>query len=94
MHDICTLVQTYNIPDELIINVDQTPSKYVPTSSVTMAEKNFKHVPKQGADDKRAITLTLAETLSGDMLPFSNNDISQAKQAAHYQLPNFLKASY
>ena len=25
---------------------------------------------KQGADDKHAITLTLAETLSGDMLPF------------------------
>ena len=24
---------------------------------------------KQGADDKRAITLTLAETLNGDMLP-------------------------
>ena len=27
-------------------------------------------MPKQGADDKHAITLTLAETLSGDMLPF------------------------
>ena len=27
-------------------------------------------MPKQGADDKRAITLALAETLSGDMLPF------------------------
>ena len=25
---------------------------------------------KQGADDKHPITLTLAETLSGDMLPF------------------------
>ena len=70
LHDICTLVQTYNIPDELIINVDQTSSKYMPTSSVTMAEKNSKHVPNQGADDKRAITQTLAETLSGDMLPF------------------------
>ena len=53
-----------------IINVDQTPSKYVPTSSGTIAEKNPKHVPKQAADDKRAMTLTLAETLSGDMLPF------------------------
>ena len=30
----------------------------------------FKHVPKQGADDKRAVTLTLAETLNGDMLSF------------------------
>ena len=39
LHGICTLVQTYNIPDELIINVHQTPSKYVATSSFTMAEK-------------------------------------------------------
>ena len=70
LHDICTLVQTYNIPDELIINVYQTPSKYVPTSSVSMAEKNPKNVPKQEVDDKRAITLTFAEALSGDMLPF------------------------
>ena len=69
LRNLCTLVQTYNIPDELIINVDQTPSKYMPTSSVTMAKKS-EHVPKQGADDKCAITLTLAKTLSGDMLPF------------------------
>ena len=70
LHNICTLVQqTYNIPDERIINVDQTPSKYMPTSSVTMAKKS-EHVPKQGADDKCAITLTLAKTLSRDMLPF------------------------
>ena len=27
---------------ELIINVDHTPSKYVPASSVAMAEKNSK----------------------------------------------------
>ena len=40
LRNICTLVQTYNIPNELIINVDQTPSKYMPTSNVTMAEKN------------------------------------------------------
>ena len=52
-----------------MINVDQTPSKYVPTSSVTMAEKNSNHVPKQGVDDRRAITLILAETLSEDILP-------------------------
>ena len=33
-----------------------------------MAEKNSKHVSEQGADDKRAITLTLAEPLSADIL--------------------------
>ena len=66
MHDICILVQTYNIPDELIITVAQTSSKYVLTSSFTKTEKNSKHVLKQGADDKYAFILTLAETLSGD----------------------------
>ena len=91
LHNICTLVQIYNIPDELIINIDQTPSKYVPISNVTMTEKNSKHVRKQGADDKRAITLTLAETLSGDMLPFQ---MIYTSKTSHYQLPNFLRASY
>ena len=34
---------------ELIINVDHTPSKYVPASSVAMAEKNSKDDgPNQG----------------------------------------------
>ena len=70
LHNILALVQTYDIPDELIINVDQTPSKYVPTSSVSMAEKNSKHVAKQRAADERAITLTLTEILIGDILPF------------------------
>ena len=46
LHDIFTLVQTYNILDELIINVDQTPSKYMRTSSVTMAEKKFQACAK------------------------------------------------
>ena len=27
------------IPDELFLNIDQTPSKLVPTDNVTMAEK-------------------------------------------------------
>ena len=52
----------------------------MPTSSVTMAEKNSKHMSKQWADDTCAITLTLAKTLGGDMLPFQMIYI-QAKQA-------------
>ena len=47
LHDICTLVQTYNITDELIINANQTTSKHMPTSSVTMAEKNSEHACKE-----------------------------------------------
>ena len=69
LHDIVHAVVSHNIPDELIINVDQTPSKYVPTADVTMAEKNSKHVARKGANDKRGITATLAESFSGEILP-------------------------
>ena len=60
----------YSIPDELIINVDQTPSKFVATDNVTMAAKGEKHISRAGATDKRAITVTLCETLDGHILPF------------------------
>ena len=39
LNEIAEAVGTYNIPDQLIINVDQTPSKFVPTENVTMAKK-------------------------------------------------------
>jgi hypothetical protein len=37
-------VKLYNIPDNLIINWDQTASNYVPVSSWTMQEKGSKQV--------------------------------------------------
>ena len=38
-NDIASAVLKYNIPDELNINIDQTPSKFVPTENFTIAEK-------------------------------------------------------
>ena len=70
LHDIVSAIVEDEIPDELILNVDQTPSKFVPTDNVTMAEKSSKHVSRKGGNDKRGITVTLAETLSGQILPF------------------------
>ena len=70
LNEIVTAVALYNIPDELIINVDQTPSKFVSTGNFTMAVTNSKQVAKKGSNDKRGMTITLAETLSGKMLPF------------------------
>ena len=49
----------YNIPNELIINIDQTLSKYTPTKNVTMTEKNLKHIPQNGANDQKGTTVTL-----------------------------------
>ena len=69
-NDIASAVLKYNIPDELILNIDQTPSKFVPTENVTMAETGSKHVSRKGGNDKRGITVTLSETITGKILPF------------------------
>ena len=55
-HDICTYTSEYYIPDELVKDMDQTPTKYLATSSVTMAGKNTKLMPKQADNGKRVIT--------------------------------------
>ena len=70
LFDIIEKALKHNIPDELIINADQTPSKFVATDNVTMAAKGEKHVSRTGATDKRAITVTLCESLDGNILPF------------------------
>ena len=57
LDDIASAVRTYNIPDELILNADETPSKYEPTTNVAMAEQGIAHIPVRGGDDKRAITV-------------------------------------
>ena len=70
LHNIATIVVAENIPDELILNLDQTPSKYVAASKITMHEKGAKHVTTAGGNDKRTVTLTVVATLSGCLLPF------------------------
>ena len=69
MHQIVNQVEKHNIPPSLIINFDQTPSKYVQASSNTMAQKGIANVPVSGVDDKRSITATFSITLDGNFLP-------------------------
>ena len=69
-NDIVSAVLKYNIPDELILNIDQTPSKFVPTENVSMAETRSTYVSRKGGNDKRGITVTLSETITGVILPF------------------------
>lgn len=57
-----------------------------------MAEKKSKHVPKQGADGKRFITLTLAETLHGEILSFQT--IFTGITSHSLPAADFPKASY
>ena len=60
----------FNIPPELIINADQTPSSYVSVGKCTMDSCGSKSVPIKGLSNKRNITLTITITLSGNILPF------------------------
>ena len=69
LDDVVSTCLDFDVPDELIINKDQTPSKYVATDGVTMATKGSKHVSQKGSNDKRAITAIYSETLAGDILP-------------------------
>ena len=95
LYNIAEVVLRYSIPDALIINVDQTPSKYVCVDKTTMAEKGSKHVSKRGSDDKRAITATLSETLSGQILPFQLIYTGKTKRSLpDAQFPKGFSLSY
>ena len=62
-------VSNYSVPSALILNLDQTATKLVPTSEWTMAVQGSKQVDVVGLEDKREITVVLCCTLSGDLLP-------------------------
>ena len=61
--------QKNEVPDCLILNWDQTPLKYVPAGTRTVAKRGSSKVSIGGLADKRAITAVFTVTLSGDFLP-------------------------
>lgn len=69
LNDIVSKVNRHKIPDSLIINIDQTPTKYVPVGRTTLAAKNAKTVAVAGSSDKRTITATFSITLNEKFLP-------------------------
>ena len=56
LHNIVAIVEEHEIPSNLIMNLDQTPLKYLPVSHHTMAKKEPKSVSIAGSTDKRCIT--------------------------------------
>ena len=94
-NDIAPTVLKHNIPDELILNIDQTPSKYVPRENVTMAETGSKHVSRKGGNDKCGITITLSETITGKILPFQLiYSVKTARSLPSVEFPNGFCLSY
>ena len=61
--DIDKCINKHNIPPELVLNADQTPSSYVSVGRMTMAEKNSKSVPIKGLTISRSLSQVFLETL-------------------------------
>ena len=68
-HSIVTTIENKKIPKSLVINLDQTPSKYVPGCNKTLAPKGVKNVSIARSTDKRTITATFSITMDGQFLP-------------------------
>ena len=93
-HQITSLIERHNIPDELVINFDQTPCKMVPVGRLTMAKRNSERVVIAGSVDKRSFTGTFAVTLAGALLPIQliyGGKHVRVYQSTDFQLP-FLSA--
>ena len=58
-----------DIPNELLLNWDQTAMKIVPSVSWTMEKRGTKRVEISRVDDKCQITAVFACSLSGEFLP-------------------------
>ena len=69
IHDIVDHVEKNKILQSMVLNIDQTPMKYVPCGKTTLTDKNAKSVPIKGVSDKRMITATLTISLDDNFLP-------------------------
>ena len=55
LHDIVSLVDNHNIPDSLILNLDQMKLKYILSTNHTLAKKGSKFTGIAGPDDKQSL---------------------------------------
>ena len=56
------------MPAQLVVNFDEAGVNIVPVSNWTMVKCGAKQVPITGKEDKRQVTLVLADNLAGEML--------------------------
>jgi hypothetical protein len=63
-------IKDEDIPAELYVNTDQTQVILAQGSNLTWAETGTKQVSVVGAEEKRAITIVVSVSCSGELLPF------------------------
>ena len=66
LHSIVRKIEENDIPLSLVLNLDQTPWKYIPVSN--MAARGSKTVPIKGLTNKLMITATFTINLDGHFL--------------------------
>ncbi|CAC5395882.1 unnamed protein product [Mytilus coruscus] len=66
---VSTVIKQHSIPDSLVIKWDQTGCQLIPGGDWTMEQQGSQQVPITGIDDKRQITLLLATSMNGSLLP-------------------------
>jgi hypothetical protein len=79
-------VHQYAIPSNLRVNSDQTQVIYQQNSTLTYEQKGSQQVSTVGHDEKRAFTLNVAVSASGNLLPFQA--IFKGKTTASLPSPN------
>ena len=94
-HDIASKVEKFSIPHSFIINLVQTPTKYIPVGQTTLAKKNTKTVPIKGSSNKRTITATFAISLQGKFLLMQLVYGGKARKCLpQFKFPEKLSLSY
>lgn len=69
LESIATLIEEHKISHELLINFDQTGSKFVPVSEWSMEKRGSKQVSLPGLDDKQEMTVLLGISAAGMLQP-------------------------
>ena len=69
LQDMELVIPMDEIPDDLVVNFDQTGVHYIPVSDWTMAEEGAKRIEIASKDDKRQITAVFAGSMGGEFLP-------------------------
>ncbi|KAF7796672.1 hypothetical protein EIP86_007855 [Pleurotus ostreatoroseus] len=67
---IAIRIRDNKIPAELIVNTDQTQALFASTTNLTYERIGSKQVAVANMDEKRAFTLVVGVSLSGEVLPF------------------------
>ena len=69
LHNIVTIAEEHKVPSCLILNIDQTPLKYIPVERQSLEMKCSKLVLTVDSTYKKSTTGTLIITLSGKFVP-------------------------